>query len=186
MARSDALPPPGYYPDPAGSGGTAYWDGEEWSATSPSPKRPLDGRTLTIAGSVLAGFALLGLLGNCDGPSTGHSESTTTTVTTTVTTTYAPSTVTVTESPPATTVTETAEAPALTTEPWEAPEPSTAIPTTTPESAPGPGLIGPLPSSTYYGSCAEARAAGAAPLRAGEPGYRPGLDRDGDGVACES
>lgn len=41
------------------------------------------------------------------------------------------------------------------------------------------------PSSTYYSSCAAARAAGAAPLRAGEPGYRRGLDRDGDGVACE-
>ena len=29
------------------------------------------------------------------------------------------------------------------------------------------------------------KAAGAAPLTVGEPGYRPGLDRDGDGVACE-
>lgn len=37
----------------------------------------------------------------------------------------------------------------------------------------------------YYGSCADARAAGAAPLRTGDPGYRSGLDRDGDGVACE-
>ncbi|MGQ0777929.1 MAG: excalibur calcium-binding domain-containing protein [Pseudonocardiales bacterium] len=33
---------------------------------------------------------------------------------------------------------------------------------------------------------AEAHGAGAAPLYAGEPGYRAGLDRDGDGVACES
>lgn len=38
-------------------------------------------------------------------------------------------------------------------------------------------------SSVYYPSCAAARAAGAAPLHAGEPGYRRGLDRDGDGVA---
>lgn len=37
----------------------------------------------------------------------------------------------------------------------------------------------------YYANCAEARAAGAAPLYVGEPGYRPRLDRDGDGVACE-
>ncbi|MHA0036435.1 excalibur calcium-binding domain-containing protein [Deinococcus sp. PESE-13] len=36
-----------------------------------------------------------------------------------------------------------------------------------------------------YRSCAEARAAGAAPLRRGLPGYNPKLDRDGDGVACE-
>ncbi|MDC7122671.1 excalibur calcium-binding domain-containing protein [Cellulomonas fimi] len=40
-------------------------------------------------------------------------------------------------------------------------------------------------ASAYYGSCADARAAGAAPLYAGEPGYRSGLDRDKDGVACE-
>jgi hypothetical protein len=37
----------------------------------------------------------------------------------------------------------------------------------------------------YYPNCAAARAAGAAPIRLGDPGYRAGLDRDGDGVACE-
>jgi hypothetical protein len=37
----------------------------------------------------------------------------------------------------------------------------------------------------YFANCAEARAAHAAPLVAGEPWYRPQLDRDGDGVACE-
>lgn len=37
----------------------------------------------------------------------------------------------------------------------------------------------------YFRNCAEARAAGAAPLRRGGPGYRPQLDADGDGVACE-
>ncbi|MGZ8177851.1 GmrSD restriction endonuclease domain-containing protein [Williamsia sp. SKLECPSW1] len=40
-------------------------------------------------------------------------------------------------------------------------------------------------TATYYRNCAAARAAGAAPLRVGEPGYRAALDRDGDGVACE-
>ena len=38
---------------------------------------------------------------------------------------------------------------------------------------------------SYYPNCASARAAGAAPIRAGEPGYARKLDRDGDGVACE-
>jgi hypothetical protein len=42
------------------------------------------------------------------------------------------------------------------------------------------------PVAGAYGSCAEARAAGAAPLYAGQPGYSRKLDRDGDGVACES
>jgi hypothetical protein len=37
----------------------------------------------------------------------------------------------------------------------------------------------------YYANCAAARAAGAAPLHTGDPGYRAGLDRDHDGVACE-
>lgn len=36
-----------------------------------------------------------------------------------------------------------------------------------------------------FRNCAEARAAGAAPVRRGEPGYAPHLDRDGDGIACE-
>jgi hypothetical protein len=40
-------------------------------------------------------------------------------------------------------------------------------------------------SNVYFPNCDAARAAGAAPLYRGEPGYRPPLDRDGDGVACE-
>lgn len=39
--------------------------------------------------------------------------------------------------------------------------------------------------SVYYANCNEARAAGKAPLRTGEPGYRSALDADGDGIACE-
>ena len=36
-----------------------------------------------------------------------------------------------------------------------------------------------------FRNCSEARAAGAAPVRAGRPGYGRHLDRDGDGVGCE-
>ncbi|WP_255795329.1 excalibur calcium-binding domain-containing protein [Mycobacteroides abscessus] len=36
-----------------------------------------------------------------------------------------------------------------------------------------------------YGSCKEAHADGAYNIKKGEPGYRPKLDRDNDGVACE-
>ncbi|MER8002172.1 excalibur calcium-binding domain-containing protein [Streptomyces sp. NPDC095613] len=39
--------------------------------------------------------------------------------------------------------------------------------------------------SAYYENCDAARAAGAAPVRAGDPGYGRHLDRDGDGVGCE-
>ena len=37
----------------------------------------------------------------------------------------------------------------------------------------------------YYPNCTAARAAGAAPIRRGQPGYSGKLDRDNDGVACE-
>lgn len=37
----------------------------------------------------------------------------------------------------------------------------------------------------HWSSCNAARAAGTSPLHAGEPGYRPELDADNDGVACE-
>ncbi|MGK5520779.1 excalibur calcium-binding domain-containing protein [Micromonospora sp. URMC 107] len=40
-------------------------------------------------------------------------------------------------------------------------------------------------SDVYYANCSEARAAGAAPLHRGDPGYSRKLDRDGDGTACE-
>lgn len=40
-------------------------------------------------------------------------------------------------------------------------------------------------SGVYFANCAAARAAGAAPVRAGDPGYSARLDRDRDGVGCE-
>lgn len=100
----------------------------------------------------------------------------------TVTVTSAPSpvpTVTVTSAPPPVpTVT-------LTAEPVPAP---TVTVTKTPRASPAP-FVAPVPQETGstvdYENCSAARAAGAAPLRRGEPGYRSGLDRDNDGVACE-
>jgi len=41
-------------------------------------------------------------------------------------------------------------------------------------------------SSVFYSGCREVRAAGAAPLHRGQPGYREGMDGDGDGIACEN
>jgi hypothetical protein len=39
--------------------------------------------------------------------------------------------------------------------------------------------------SGAFRNCSEARAAGAAPVRRGDPGYGPHLDRDNDGIGCE-
>jgi hypothetical protein len=47
------------------------------------------------------------------------------------------------------------------------------------------GTTGGGSGSTYYANCSAARAAGAAPVRSGDPGYGRHLDRDGDGVGCE-
>ena len=43
----------------------------------------------------------------------------------------------------------------------------------------------PAADQTLYRNCDAVRAAGAAAIRRGEPGYGPHLDRDGDGVGCE-
>jgi hypothetical protein len=87
-------------------------------------------------------------------------EATTTTLATT-TTTAAPT---------------TTEAPTTTAAPAPPPPPPTAAP------APPPP---PAPAEPYYANCAAAKAAGAAPIRKGQPGYRSALDRDGDGTACD-
>lgn len=83
--------------------------------------------------------------------------------------------------PPTTTTTTS------TTPPPPPPPPVTAPPTTAaPMTAPPPTEPPPTaPPSVYYANCSEVRAAGAAPIYRGQPGYSDRLDRDGDGVACE-
>lgn len=53
-----------------------------------------------------------------------------------------------------------------------------------PQVAQGAALSAEQPARPFA-NCAEARAAGAAPVRRGEAGYSRKLDRDGDGVGCE-
>jgi hypothetical protein len=43
----------------------------------------------------------------------------------------------------------------------------------------------PSGSLVSFRNCKAARAAGAAPVRVGDPGYGSHLDRDGDGIGCE-
>ena len=43
----------------------------------------------------------------------------------------------------------------------------------------------PVARGQVFRNCAAAHAAGAAPVRRGEPGYGPHLDRDNDGIGCE-
>lgn len=67
-------------------------------------------------------------------------------------------------------------APAATRPP--APSPTAGPP------APAPAPV-PAPAGVPFENCTAARAAGAAPVRLGDPGYGRHLDRDGDGVGCE-
>lgn len=173
-------PSPGWYPDPSGGTGVRYWNGRAWTEARSTPTARSWATDPKVITGVVGGAFILGLLvaaiGGDEKPGT---------VTSTVT-----RTVTVTASPPPMTV--TAQAPTVTIQ-AEAPPAVEELPPVqfmpdVPEQIPPPQVVSPpveLPSPAYYSSCAAARGAGAAPLYAGEPGYRGGLDRDGDGVACE-
>ena len=60
-----------------------------------------------------------------------------------------------------------------------------AVPAPAPAPQPASQPVPERPRSTFYENCDAVRAADAAPLHRDEPGYRPALDRDGDGIACE-
>lgn len=87
--------------------------------------------------------------------------------------------------------------------PTPTPEPTSEAPAPAPEPAqpghqeqapaPAPAVVheeqrAPAPApepEVFYKNCAAARAAGAAPIYRGQPGYRSKLDADGDGIACD-
>jgi len=154
--------------------------GEEWR--SRSARWPRSARLATCALVALIGLTLLGAaLGEdrTEARTTGPAATSTSTTaaparsfTSEVMTSPSTSTTTTT-----TLATTTTEAPTTTTPP--APTTTWASPPTEPPGAPAGAPVG------GYANCAAARAAGAAPVHVGEPGYAPRLDGDGDGVGCE-
>jgi hypothetical protein len=67
--------------------------------------------------------------------------------------------------------------------PDTAPADGAAEPSATPTDGPaGPSAV---PATAPFANCAAARAAGAAPLHRGDPGWSDTMDGDGDGTACE-
>ncbi|MFD6398365.1 excalibur calcium-binding domain-containing protein [Nocardia sp. NPDC060249] len=155
---------------------------------------------------LLAGIGVAGVLGlsvvaglGDDNPSpAARTSPTSTTRIVESSTTTKPSTTTATPTTTASTVLSLA--PATTIDPPPAPiaptttiapPPPVIVPVPTTVDLPAPRVAAvpqpeaPAPASAYYKNCAAAKAAGAAPLHTGDPGYRSGLDRDGDGVACE-
>jgi cytoskeletal protein RodZ len=81
--------------------------------------------------------------------------------------------------------TTSTEAPSTTA--TQAPTTTTRPPTTTTRQAPTTTTTeAPAASGPVFANCTEAKAAGYQDIHRGEPGYSTKLDRDGDGVACES
>lgn len=73
--------------------------------------------------------------------------------------------------------------------PQATPQPNRVQPQATPQpnrpqSQPAPQPT-PPPIDVSFKNCQQVRAAGRAPIHAGQPGYGRHLDRDGDGIACE-
>ena len=58
-----------------------------------------------------------------------------------------------------------------------------ASPVTAPPTATAP--LAPPPANVFYANCDAVRAAGAAPIRVGDPGFESKFDRDSDGIGCE-
>ena len=69
------------------------------------------------------------------------------------------------------------------------PEPEQAVEPEPPAVQPAPAPAAPPPVSArpvYYPNCTAVWNAIGRPVYRGEPGYAPHLDRDGDGIGCET
>jgi hypothetical protein len=156
------------------------------NVTFPAPRPNPPGRTppnkylaLWIALPIMAAFLICGAIGAAldkDDQDDAEPQPVATVATTTAATT---------EPTPTSTPSSTAPA-APTASATSAPPTPTRTTTTTKKPPAGGGATTTPPTSVYYKNCTEVKAAGAAPLYSYEPGYRPALDSDKDGVACES
>ena len=61
----------------------------------------------------------------------------------------------------------------------------TPAPVPAPAPAPAPAPV-PAPAAPVYANCDAVRAAGAAPIHPGDPGFEQKFDRDKDGVGCDT
>jgi hypothetical protein len=165
-----AAPPPGepLSPDPTAAPKQKMTKGKKWGIG---------------VGAVLA-IALIGSLAPRNSTVDPAAAPALPTVTATVTVTVT-ETATETVTTPGPTVTQTITAKAPGPSPTATASQKAAAPAPLKAPSPKPAYTPPKPANVYYANCTAARAAGAAPLYRGDPGYRSGLDRDGDGVACE-
>lgn len=140
---------------------------------------------LTVGAAGLAFAAIVGGCGSSGTPDVGPAGATAPATVTAPTVTVRP-TVTVTPTQSASRPAGVASVPKKTTKPPTA-RATTAKPTVRRTTQPTREPTATKSStSVYYANCSEVRAAGAAPIRRGDPGYSSKLDRDGDGIACET
>lgn len=137
------------------------------------------------AGAIAAAVAVFIAGGAASSPAPAVAAAPAPTITRTATATV---TTTATETTTATaTVTETATAPPPPPAAAQvAPAAAAPVPTSAPPPPPAPVATQAPAPAAFYANCDAVRAAGAAPIRTGDPGYSRKLDRDGDGVACET
>lgn len=193
----DWQPPRGWLPEPdwpQPPKGWKFWVNERGGrALGPVGVYGSTSRGRVVAGATAGGVAVVTLLAMVATDSSASSASgepiASATITATATTTVTAGsevTTTVTPQPRVVTVRPTPLPRATVTVTKRVPFASTPRKATTTEPTSEPVETSEPPSTdAYYANCSAARAAGVAPLHTGDPGYRSGLDRDHDGVACE-
>lgn len=208
-------PPAGWHPDPYDPSIDRYWDGQQWTnqtrpkgsgdptqvfgAVGQGGNPPAGGGQKRRKWPWALGAGLVGLvaLGAAVGEEEPKAE--TSSVVSTTSSSVAPTTTTV--KPTTTTPRTTTSAPTTTSDSPAVvplvPQVGTTVVETTTEYTPPPApAYTPPPVTQYtpppvqqpsasYENCAEAKAAGVAPILKGEPGYGTHLDRDKDGIACD-
>ncbi|MGE3287252.1 MAG: excalibur calcium-binding domain-containing protein [Pseudonocardia sp.] len=188
-----AVPPPRTSPDPPAGRPPAAGEWSpppleafpavlvDWSVGEPAPQSRRAG-PWWIAAGVAAVLLTAGLIG---GAVVREPASPQAVVTTPVA--PPPSATPASSTAPTTTAPSSTPSAARTSKSKARPAPSTtrrATPTTTRRATPTTTTRA-AATPVRYADCASARAAGAAPLFFGEPGYSAALDEDGDGVACD-
>ncbi len=170
------------------SGGATAPPTQGPSPTAVVPQPLSTARKAAAPAVVAGGVGIALLLAQIDGPMSDPAPAPTRS---TPTRTTAPA--------PARTVLPTYESPTPTTTappvPTYTPPPTSFLPPPTtytppptyepPPTTPAAPVHQAPPQSAYYRNCKQAHADGRYNIPVGDPAYRPGLDRDGDGFACE-
>ena len=182
--------PAGWYPQPDGQ--QRYWDGELWTenfapGVSPAKSQVAPRRNWFLRHKILTAIGALLLLAMFSGFADGGSTKSVTiaTVADSVATSATPDQAAADQAAADQAAADQAAA-AKAVEAAKAKAATAAKAKAAAAQAAAAEVAAAAPAeSVYYENCTAARAAGAAPIMRGEPGYASKLDRDNDGIACE-